>query len=174
MRGGTHRRAGLHSTVPQTTVTADHPERTRLIQVHLRRIKSRHNKSSETDRFTCAYVCVSVRSPYLVEPEIVRLQKRLKFGEKLVVVKAIDGLYITGTVVQVTCDLRQMENTNTGLSSEPFVQKDSVELSIAHLVLSNISQRQKIREKWNVNLCITTFFFFSFPLIISQSLRFIW
>lgn len=52
-------------------------------------------------------VKVSVRQvDHLVEPEIVRLQKSLKFGEKLVVVKAIDGLHITSTVVQIPRDLR--------------------------------------------------------------------
>lgn len=87
--------------------------------------------NTTSPQYTCSpvCVCVCVRLPYLVESEIVRLQKSLKFGEKLVVVKAIDGLYITSTVIQVTWDLRQMENTNTGLSSAPFVQRNWVKLS---------------------------------------------
>lgn len=67
--------------MPQTTVAAVRPEWTRFIQIHL------------------------------VEPEVVRLQKSLKFGKKLVVVEAIDGLNITGTVVQISCDL-QSETRN--------------------------------------------------------------
>lgn len=62
--------------MPQTTVAAVFPKWTRLIQIHL------------------------------VEPEVVRLQKSLKFGEKLVVVEAINGLNVTGTVVQISCDLQ--------------------------------------------------------------------
>lgn len=51
-------------------------------------------------------VKVSVQQvDHLVEPEIVRLQKSLKFGEKLVVVKAINGLHVTSTVVQIARDL---------------------------------------------------------------------
>lgn len=60
----------------QTTVAAVRPEWTRLIQIRL------------------------------VEPEVVRRQKSLKFGEKLVVVEAVNGLNVTGTVVQISCDLQ--------------------------------------------------------------------
>lgn len=49
---------------------------------------------------------------HLVEPEIVSLQKSLKFGEKLVVVKGINRLHITSAVIQITCDLSWIENTN--------------------------------------------------------------
>lgn len=42
---------------------------------------------------------------YLVEPEVVELQERLKFGENLVVVETVDGFDVTCTVVQFTCDL---------------------------------------------------------------------
>ncbi len=56
----------------------------------------------------CVCVCVcllSISSPYLVEPEVVRLQKSLKFGEKLLVVKGVDGFHVTRTVIQITCYL---------------------------------------------------------------------
>lgn len=47
---------------------------------------------------------------YLVEPEVVRPQKPLKFGEKPVVVEVIDGLHVARTVVQITRDLHDSQN----------------------------------------------------------------
>ena len=64
-RGGTHRRAGLHSTVLQTTVTAGRPERTRLVQVHLQ-------QRPVIVMCVCySNLCVCVCVSHFVEPEIV-------------------------------------------------------------------------------------------------------
>lgn len=54
----------------------------------------------------CGFVWHPDQVVYLVEPEVVRLQKLLKFGEKPVVVEVIDGLHVACAVVQITCDLR--------------------------------------------------------------------
>lgn len=64
--------------------------------------------SSEAHLLThrCGFVSHRDQVLYLVEPEVVRLQKLLKFGEKLVVVEVINGLHVACAVVQLTCDLR--------------------------------------------------------------------
>lgn len=79
-------------------MAAGGPERTRLVQVHLRTPAPSGSRSFKA----------RVRSGparYLVEPEVVRLQKPLEFGEKPVVVEVVDGLHVTRAVVQVTRDL---------------------------------------------------------------------
>ena len=45
---------------------------------------------------------------YLIEPEVVRLKQFLEFREELIIVEGIDGLHITGAVVEITCDLFKM------------------------------------------------------------------
>lgn len=103
-RGGTHQRAGLHSTILQTAVTSGGPERTRFVQVDLQTPEVRRLKCC------CSFHLHYGQSWYLVEPEVVGLQKPLKFGEKPVVVKVIYGLHVTRTVIQITCDLHDSQN----------------------------------------------------------------
>lgn len=105
--GETDQRAGLHRAVPQTAVAAGGPERTRLLQVHLR-TDGRTPALVRSSPTCVCWTCTPGR--YLVEPEVVRLQKPLEFGEKLVVVKVIDGLHVARAVVQITCDLWDGQN----------------------------------------------------------------
>lgn len=55
---------------------------------------------------SCSFKIRGNQEVHLVEPEVVRLQKGLEFGEELVVVEAIDGLHITSAVIQIAGDLQ--------------------------------------------------------------------
>lgn len=83
---------------------------------------------TRTQIWVCMRLLVSLRLHFIVEakrlrfchlvkPEIVWLEENLKFGEKLVVVEAINGLHVTSAVIQIAGDLRWIQNTNNCLFS---------------------------------------------------------
>lgn len=113
------------------------PERTRFVQVDLQKKSVGRERGSHPYEFVC-HSCQQVGPGYLVEPEIVRLKKSLKLGVKLVIVESVDGLHVTITVIQVTCDLLMDSKHKQPVvfNSKALHGNEKVELILIFLLVS--------------------------------------